>query len=157
MTSAENTPSAEPAEAGDVLHSGAAGGKVIRGGVIRTAGFGVGILFGLGTSALLLRHLGVVEYGKYGTIAALLGLVLALSDGGLTTIGARELSTTREGSARARVASTLMLVRLITTTIGVLHASNTHAHTHGSCAHTQEHAHVCARIIIILTLILKEI
>ena len=120
MTSAENTPSAEPAETGDVLHSGAAGGKVIRGGVIRTAGFGVGILFGLGTSALLLRHLGVVEYGKYGTIAALLGLVLALSDGGLTTIGARELSTTREGSARARVASTLMLVRLVTTTIGVL-------------------------------------
>ena len=104
----------------DVLHSGAAGGKVVRGGVIRTAGFGVGVLFGLGTSALLLRHLGVVDYGKYGTIAALLGLVLALSDGGLTSIGARELSTTAAGPERKRVASTLMLVRLVTTTIGVL-------------------------------------
>jgi O-antigen/teichoic acid export membrane protein len=115
--------SAEPPDTtlrDDVLHTGAAGGRVVRGGVIRTAGFGVGILFGLGTSALLLRHLGVVDYGKYGTIAALLGLVLALSDGGLTSIGARELSTAPDGPERKRIASTLMLVRLVTTTLGVL-------------------------------------
>ena len=117
MSSAEQS---DTAMHDDVLHSGEAGGRVIRGAVIRTAGFGIGILFGLGTSALLLRHLGVVDYGKYGTIAALLGLVLALSDGGLTSIGARELSTTAAGPERKRVASTLMLVRLVTTTIGVL-------------------------------------
>jgi O-antigen/teichoic acid export membrane protein len=104
----------------DVLHSGEAGGRVIRGAVIRTAGFGVGILFGLGTSALLLRHLGVSEYGKYGTIAALLGLVLALSDGGLSTIGARELSTAEPGNDRDRKLSSLMLIRLGTTTLGVV-------------------------------------
>ncbi len=94
MTDTDHTDSA-PQTHGDVLHTGAAGGRVIRGGVIRAAGFGVGILFGLGTAALLLRHLGVVDYGKYGTVAALLGLVLALSDGGLTTIGVRELSVAR--------------------------------------------------------------
>ena len=117
MTSTEHP---DPTQTDDVLHSGAAGGKVVRGGVIRIAGFVVGILFGLGTSALLLRHLGVTDYGRYGTVAALLGIVLALSDGGLTTIGARELATTPAGPERTRVASTLMLVRLVTTTIGVL-------------------------------------
>ncbi len=119
MTDTDHTDSA-PQTPDDVLHTGAAGGRVIRGGVIRAAGFGVGILFGLGTSALLLRHLGVVDYGKYGVVAALLGLVLALSDGGLTTIGARELSVARDGEARTRTASTLMALRLVTTTGGVL-------------------------------------
>jgi len=119
MTDTDHTDST-PQPHDDVLHTGAAGGRVIRGGVIRAAGFGVGILFGLGTSALLLRHLGVVDYGKYGVVAALLGLVLALSDGGLTTIGARELSVARDGEARTRTASTLMALRLVTTTGGVL-------------------------------------
>ena len=93
---------------------------MVRGGVIRVGGFGIGIIFGLGTSALLLRHLGVVDYGKYGTIAALLGLVLALSDGGLTTIGARELATTEAGPRRVATASTLMFLRLVTTSLGVI-------------------------------------
>ena len=112
--------STTPDDHTDVLHSGEAGGRVIRGAVIRTAGFGVGILFGLGTSAILLRHLGVSDYGKYGTIAALLGLVLALSDGGLSTIGARELSTAKAGEERNRKLSSLMLIRLGTTSLGVV-------------------------------------
>ena len=111
-------PSTDPPE--DMLHTGAAGGRVIRGGMIRAGGFVVGIVFGLGTSALLLRHLGVEDYGKYGTVAALLGLVLALSDGGLTSIGARELSTTPAGPERDRKLSTLMAIRLVTTSVGVL-------------------------------------
>ena len=67
-------PSTVPPE--DMLHTGAAGGRVIRGGMIRAGGFVVGIVFGLGTSALLLRHLGVEDYGKYGTVAALIGVAV---------------------------------------------------------------------------------
>jgi len=142
-------PAAADAPADDVLHSGEAGGRVVRGGVIRAAGFGVGVLFGLATSALLLRHLGVVEYGKYGTIAALLGIVLALSDGGLTTIGARELSTTPDGPERRRLASTLMLLRLVTTTAGVLIAVAFAAIAYGSNQLTLGAALVGASVVLI--------
>jgi O-antigen/teichoic acid export membrane protein len=108
-----------PSENVDVLHSAAAGGKVIRGGVIRVAGFGAAVVLGLVTSAILLRHLGVDEYGRYGTVAALLGIVLALTDGGLTAIGARELAVVEQGERRTRLASTLMVIRLGTTLLGV--------------------------------------
>lgn len=118
MTSPDPADVADPAP--DVLQSAAAGGKVVRGGVVRVVGFGLSVLLGLGTSALLLRHLGVSEYGKYGTIAALLGLVLALSDGGLTAIGARDLATAETTRARASIASTLMFIRLVAASIGVL-------------------------------------
>ncbi len=142
-------PAAADAPADDVLHSGEAGGRVVRGGVIRAAGFGIGVLFGLATSALLLRHLGVVEYGKYGTIAALLGIVLALSDGGLTTIGARELSTTPDGPERRRLASTLMLLRLVTTSAGVLIAVAFAAIAYGSNQLTLGAALVGASVVLI--------
>ena len=58
----------------DVLRTGEAGGKVIRGGALRGAGYAAGILFGAGTSVLLLRHLGVEEFGRYGIVIALLEL-----------------------------------------------------------------------------------
>lgn len=103
----------------DVLHSPEAGGKVIRGGVIRTAGFGAAVVLGLATSAILLRHLGVDDYGRYGTVAALLGIVLALTDGGLTAIGSRELAVVEQGARRTQLASTLMVIRLVTTLVGV--------------------------------------
>jgi O-antigen/teichoic acid export membrane protein len=118
MNESTTPPGEVPQE--DILHSGDAGGKVVRGGVIRTAGFVGGVLLGLGTSVVLLRYLGVADYGRYGTVAALLGMVLALSDGGLTAIGARELAVLRVGVERTRMASTLMFIRAIASTIGVL-------------------------------------
>ena len=52
------------AAADDVLTSGEAGGKVIRGSAWR-AGAGVaGTLLAIGTAALLLRHLGKDESGR---------------------------------------------------------------------------------------------
>ena len=117
MTAPQTEPTgAEP----DVLRTGAAGGHAIRGGLVRTAGYGVGILLSVGTSAILLRHLGVEQFGQYGTIAAIAGIVLGLTDAGLTSIGARELSVLPAGRERERMASTLLAVRLFTTTIGVL-------------------------------------
>jgi hypothetical protein len=48
----------------DVLTSANAGGKVIRGSALRVVGNVAGILAGLGTATLLLRHLGVAESGR---------------------------------------------------------------------------------------------
>lgn len=76
----------------DVLRTGEAGGLVIRGGVLRGAGYAAGILLGAGTSVLLLRHLGVEDFGRYGVVVALIGIVSAVTDAGLTAVGSRELA-----------------------------------------------------------------
>lgn len=99
-----------------------AGGRIIRGGAVRAVGFVAGILVGLVTSAVLLRYLGVETYGKYGTVAALLGIVLALTDGGLTAIGTRDFSLKKSPAEQAQLGSTLMSLRLVTSTVGVLMA-----------------------------------
>ena len=104
----------------DILRTGEAGGQVIRGGMVRAAGYGVGVLLSVATSAILLRHLGVEQFGQYGTIAAIAGIVLGITDAGLTSIGAREISLLPIGEKRERLASTLLLVRFVTTTLGVL-------------------------------------
>ncbi len=107
-------------EASDVLRTGEAGGQVIRGGLIRAGGYSIGVLLSVATSAILLRHLGVEQFGQYGTIAAIAGIVLGLTDAGLTSIGARELSLLPIGPGRERMASTLLAIRFLTTSVGVL-------------------------------------
>ena len=53
-----------------------------------------------GSAALLFRHLGVVDGGRYVTVLALVATVQGLTDFGLTAIGMREL--VRAGGRRAR-------------------------------------------------------
>jgi O-antigen/teichoic acid export membrane protein len=106
----------------DVLRTPEAGGRVIRGGTIRGAGYGAGILLAAGTSVLLLRYLGVVDFGRYATVAALLGIVSGITDAGLTAVGARELSV-RAPADRAVVLRNIVALRLIVTPIGVLAAA----------------------------------
>jgi len=103
----------------DLLSSPEAGGRVVRGGLLRGIGFGVGTLLAAGTSALLLRHLGVVNFGRYGTVAALLGIVSGIGDAGLTAIGAREVSLVH-GEAQARLIRNLVTLRVAITAVGVL-------------------------------------
>jgi O-antigen/teichoic acid export membrane protein len=106
----------------DVLRTPEAGGRVIRGGAIRGAGYGAGILLAAGTSVLLLRYLGVVDFGRYATVAALLGIVSGITDAGLTAVGARELAV-RAPADRAVVLRNLVALRLIVTPIGVVAAA----------------------------------
>jgi O-antigen/teichoic acid export membrane protein len=106
----------------DVLRTPEAGGRVIRGGAIRGAGYGAGILLAAGTSVLLLRYLGVVDFGRYATVAALLGIVSGITDAGLTAVGARELAV-RAPADRAVVLRNLVALRLIVTPIGVAAAA----------------------------------
>ena len=106
--------------ANDVLRSADAGGRVARGGMIRGGGYIVGVGMGFATSILLLRYLGVADYGRYGTVAALMGLVLGITDGGMTAIGTREVSVLPPGIRREQLASSLMTLRAIAATVGVV-------------------------------------
>jgi O-antigen/teichoic acid export membrane protein len=95
---------------------------VIRGGALRGSGYVAGVALGALTSVFLLRHLGVVDFGRYATVAALLGIVSGVTDAGLTAVGARELSLRPPGEERARLLRTLVALRLVLTPLGVLGA-----------------------------------
>ena len=106
----------------DLLSTPEAGGRVVRGGAIRGLGYAVGTLLGAGTSLFLLRHLGVADFGRYATVAALLGIVSGISDAGLTAVGARELAVASRDE-RPRLLRNLVTLRLVITPVGVLLAT----------------------------------
>ncbi len=103
----------------DVLSTPSAGGRVIRGGVLRGGGYVVGIVLGAATSVFLLRGLSVDDFGRYATVAALLGIVAIVTDAGLTAVGARELSLLPAGARRTELLGTLLGLRIVLTLLGV--------------------------------------
>jgi O-antigen/teichoic acid export membrane protein len=106
----------------DLLSTPEAGGRVIRGGLVRGLGYAAGTLLGAGTSVFLLRHLGRDDFGRYGTVAALLGVVSGISDAGLTAVGSRELALARAGD-RVRLMRNLVTLRLAITPVGIVAAA----------------------------------
>src|SRR6266516_1573371 len=76
----------------DVLTSGEAGGRVIRGSAWRVGATGAGIVLGLATATLLLRHLGVAESGRYVTVLSLVASPVYVADIGLNVAGSREMA-----------------------------------------------------------------
>jgi O-antigen/teichoic acid export membrane protein len=75
-----------------------------------------------GTAVLLLRHLGRVDFGRYGTVGALLGVISGVSDAGLTAVGARELALAAPAD-RPRLLRNLVTLRLAITPVGVVAAA----------------------------------
>ena len=106
----------------DLLASPDAGGRVVRGGVLRGIGYGIGTLVAAGTAVLLLRHLGRVDFGRYGTVGALLGVISGVSDAGLTAVGSRELALAAPAD-RPRLLRNLVTLRLAITPVGVVAAA----------------------------------
>jgi O-antigen/teichoic acid export membrane protein len=82
---------ASPA-AGDILTSPEAGGRVIRGSAWRVGANAAGLVLGLATATLLLRHLGVAESGRYVTVISLVAIAVNVADLGLNVTGSRELA-----------------------------------------------------------------
>lgn len=103
----------------DLLSTPDAGPTAIRGGALRVTSFAFGALFSIVGGALLFRHLGVVGSGRYTTALSLAAVVTGFTDLGLTAIGMRELATL-DGDARARMARSLLGIRLALTIAGVL-------------------------------------
>ncbi len=106
----------------DVLATAAAGPKAVRGGALRVTGYAAASLIALASAAVLYRHLGVINSGRYNTATTLVAVVAAASDLGLTAIGLRELAVL-EGEQRERMAGTLLGLRIAITSVGVLAVS----------------------------------
>lgn len=105
----------------DVLDSREAGGKVIRGGAARTAAYVGGILLGLVSTPLMVRHLGVADFGRFVTVGSLIFIITGLTEGGLSQIGIREYSkyTTRDAAARDRLIQNLLGMRAVLTVLAL--------------------------------------
>jgi O-antigen/teichoic acid export membrane protein len=103
---------------GDLLDTPDAGPVAVRGGAVRVVGYAAGILLTVGSAAVLFRHLGVENSGRYLTVLALTSIVTGVTDIGLTTIGMRELAV-REESEKRRLMRDLLGVRLLLATVGV--------------------------------------
>jgi O-antigen/teichoic acid export membrane protein len=115
--------SATPREAdADVLAGPDVAQRVVRGSAQRTAAFGVVNLLGLASSLVLLRYLGVSDFGRYGTVIALVAIASSLADAGLNVTGSRELSLLPEGRGRRRLLGALLGVRMLLLTLAVLAA-----------------------------------
>jgi O-antigen/teichoic acid export membrane protein len=112
------TPETDPVA---MLDAPTAGGKVIRGSVLRVGGYVAGVLVGVVAASLMIRHLGVVDWGRYVTVTSLIAIVGGLSEAGLATIGAREYAT-RAGRDRELLLRNLLGLRLTIAVVGVVGA-----------------------------------
>lgn len=103
----------------DVLDSREAGPAALRGSALRTGAYFAGIGLSIASTPLLIRHLGVAEYGRYVTIAALMNLVAGVTEAGLNAIALREYSTL-SGPARLASMRAIMGLRYTLSLAGVL-------------------------------------
>jgi O-antigen/teichoic acid export membrane protein len=119
----DSPPSAPPAadRATDILDTPEAGPAAIRGATLRVVGYALGVALSVGSAALLFRHLGVQDSGRYVTIVSLVAGAAALSDAGLTVLGMRELTVLRERE-RSRFMRDLLGLRVVLTGAGILGA-----------------------------------
>jgi O-antigen/teichoic acid export membrane protein len=101
-----------------VLDSPTAGGRVIRGGVIRTGSYVAGVSIGIASAALMTRHLGVEDFGKYVIVTSLIAIVGGLTEAGVSNIAAREFATQEPGE-RDRLIANVMGIRLTVACVGV--------------------------------------
>ena len=53
---------------------------MLRGGAIRSIGYVAGVLLALISAPLLVRHLGVVDFGRWVTITSLVFIVSGLTE-----------------------------------------------------------------------------
>jgi O-antigen/teichoic acid export membrane protein len=106
----------------DVLDSREAGGRIIRGGVVRGAGYVLSTLIALVGVALITRHLGVVDFGRFQTVMSLITMVATVTDAGMATLGLREYAQ-RTGEERERLMRSLLGLRLGLTLAGVVIAT----------------------------------
>lgn len=114
MTGPTDAVTAEEA-VGDVLDTPEAGRRVVTGGAIRIAGYAIGLLASVASAAVMLRYLGE-DYGRFGTVTALVTSIQLVTDLGMTVLGVREYAQ-REGEERDRFMRVLLGMRVVTTVL----------------------------------------
>jgi O-antigen/teichoic acid export membrane protein len=111
----------EQAAETDLLDTREAGGAALRGSVLRTGSYVLGILLSLISARLLIVHLGVADFGRYATVVALVTIVSGFTEGGLNSVVLREFATLGAERRREMMASAIG-IRLILTIVGVAFA-----------------------------------
>ncbi len=122
MTSVEpGTSPAEPSAAvdSDVLDTRAAGGTALRGSILRTGAYVLGILLSLISARVLIVHLGVSDFGRYAIVISLITIVAGFTEGGLNSIVLREFATL-SGDPKRQMMRSAIGIRLVLTAAGVL-------------------------------------
>ncbi len=110
----------EPDEPGThVLDSTDAGSLIIRGSALRVAGYVAGSGLAVVSAAVLTRHLGPVDFGRYSVVFALLTIITGVADAGTSALGVREHSV-RAGEAAHRFLRHLLGIRLVIGAVGVV-------------------------------------
>ena len=102
-----------------ILDTAAAGVLAIRGGAIRLLTYLVGVAATVASAALLFRHLGVGDSGRYVLVLSLVTLTAGLTDAGLSTLGVRELAL-RGGEDRHHFVRNLLGLRAAFSLVGAL-------------------------------------
>jgi len=113
--------STAPADPTDVLDGPEAGARVVRGGAVRAAGYVVSTLLALIGVAVVTRHLGVAEYGRFQTVISVITIVGTVTDAGMGALGMREYAQLH-GEQRALLMRRLLGLRLVLTAIGAVAA-----------------------------------
>jgi O-antigen/teichoic acid export membrane protein len=111
-------PKLAPDDPLSVLDSPTAGGRVIRGGVLRIGTYAAGVALGIASAALMTRHLGVEDFGKYVIVTSLITIVAGLTEAGVSNIAAREFAT-RDRGERDRLIANVIGIRVSVACIGV--------------------------------------
>jgi O-antigen/teichoic acid export membrane protein len=119
VSGAISEPEASGGPPADLLDTAEAGRRVVRGGALRVGGFVAGLFASLVGAALVTRHLGPADYGRYQTVVALVTIVAAVTDLGMSTLGLREYAQ-RTGADRDRFMRVLLGMRLALTSAGAV-------------------------------------
>lgn len=101
------------------VDSSDAGPAALRGSALLGSGYAATIAMSLISAPLLIRHLGISDFGRYTTVVALVTVVNGLTDAGLMNIAVREWAS-RHGEDRARLMRSLLGIRLVLSAAGVL-------------------------------------
>lgn len=106
----------------DILDLPEAGGRAIRGGVIRVGAYLAGIALTGVAVPLMTRHLGLIDFGRFVTATTVVMIVAGVTEFGLSGVGTREyaLATPAE---RPRLLSSLLGLRTVLTVAGLLVAA----------------------------------
>jgi O-antigen/teichoic acid export membrane protein len=115
--------SSEPSIDIDLVAAGGAGGRAVAGGLMRVAGYLTGVALIGGASILLLHHLGVVNFGRYATVMAMLAIVSGLSELGLTVVGQAKYVLYDTQEQRRTLVADVLGIRLAVLPVGVLLAA----------------------------------
>jgi O-antigen/teichoic acid export membrane protein len=105
-----------------ILDSPTAGGRVIRGGVLRLGTYGAGVALGIVSAALMTRYLGVEDFGRYVIVTSLIAMVAGLTEAGVTNIAAREFAI-RDRGDRDHLLANVIGIRVSIAVVGVLAAT----------------------------------